>query len=74
MKKKTGDYKNIHSRYTNRIWHRKICHADNEKGKKRNNGRSRTAKSGNISERLERKKITSTLVEANTIKQAEMKK
>ena len=38
---------NIKSGYRNKIWDGKMCHADNEKWEKRNNGRYLTAKSGN---------------------------
>ena len=31
--------------YRNGIWHRKMCHVDNEKWKKRKNRRNRTVKS-----------------------------
>ena len=32
--------KNIQPRYRNKIWHQKMCHAHNEKWKKRNDGRN----------------------------------
>ena len=52
----------------------KMCHADNEKPEKRNNGRNRTAKSQKI--RILGEKENSKdlgMLEANTVKISEMK-
>ena len=40
------DNKNIHPGYRNGIWHRKMSYANNERGKRRTNGRNRNSKSG----------------------------
>ena len=42
---KTG-IKEIQSGYSDGIWHRKMCHVNNEKRKTANDGRNRTTKSG----------------------------
>ena len=47
--KRTGDpdtNKNIEPEYGNYIWHRKMCHAHNEKWEKGSRRRNRTTKSG----------------------------
>ena len=50
----------IQSGYWDGLWHRKMCHASNEKGKTVNEGRNRTTKPGKKSERSGKRKITCT--------------
>ena len=64
----------IQLRYMDWIWHRKMGHASNEKRKTSNNGRNRTTKSRK-NQNAQRKRNVQALriLEADTIKQAEMK-
>ena len=54
------DRENIQSGYRDGIWHRKICHANNEKRKTTSDERCKTMKSRKKSEHSEKRKITCT--------------
>ena len=62
--------------YRDGIWHREMCHANNEKQKMANDGRNKTTKSRKKIRTLREKKTYKYLeiLEVDTIKQVEMKK
>ena len=62
---------NVQPEYRNEIWHRKLCHADNEKWGKRNRGRKRRTKSKTLGEKENYKHLG--ILEADILKQAKMK-
>ena len=65
----------MQSEYRNGIWHRKICRANNEKRKKRNNGRNwipKSRKNQNVQKKKNYKYCG--ILEADAIKQVDIKK
>ena len=66
---------NIRLGYRDGIWHRKMCHANNEKPKKANKGKNRTTNSRKIRTLGEKENYKCLgILGADTIKQAKMKK